>query len=290
MSKKKEKQKRAREEPKEKRSVSWLCSTEAYDTLVCQGYTSLSHNPEICTAVDTIAKLIASMTIQLMENTADGDIRVKNELSRKIDINPNSRMTRSTFIHWIVKTMILEGNGNAVIYPVFEGGILKDLNPVPAAMASFMPDGLWDYSVLVNGTEYAPDNVLHFVLNPDSYYTWKGAGYKVALSEVANNLKQAATTEKGFMSSKWKPSIIVKVDALTEEFANAEGRKKLLNDYIETTEAGEPWMIPADQFQVEQVKPLSLSDLALADFVELDKKNSGGYLRGSAFCFGYWGF
>ena len=51
-------------------------------------------------------------------------------------------MTRSTFIHWIVKTMILEGNGNAVVYPVFKKGILKDLNPVPAVMASFMPDGL----------------------------------------------------------------------------------------------------------------------------------------------------
>lgn len=286
MSKKKDKQKRVRAEPKEKSTVSWLCSTDAYDTLVCQGYTSLSHNPEICTAVDTIAKLIASMTIQLMENTADGDIRVKNELSRKIDINPNSRMTRSAFIHWIVKTMILEGNGNAVVYPVFKKGILKDLNPVPAAMASFMPVGLWDYSVLVNGTEYAPDNLLHFVLNPDSYYTWKGAGYKVALSEVANNLKQAATTEKGFMSSKWKPSIIVKVDALTEEFSNAEGRKKLLNDYIETTEAGEPWMIPADQFQVEQVKPLSLSDLALADFVELDKKTVAAILGVPPFVLG----
>ena len=153
-------------------------------------------------------------------------------------------------------------------------------------MASFMPDGLWSYSVLVNGIEYAPDSVLHFVLNPDSYYTWKGAGYKVALSEVANNLKQAAATEKGFMSSKWKPSIIVKVDALTEEFANAKGRKKLLNDYIETTEAGEPWMIPADQFQVEQVKPLSLSDLALADFVELDKKTVAAILGVPPFVLG----
>lgn len=28
-------------------SAAWLCSAEAFDTLTCQGYTSLSHNPEI---------------------------------------------------------------------------------------------------------------------------------------------------------------------------------------------------------------------------------------------------
>ena len=108
----------------------------------------------------------------------------------------------------------------------------------------------------------------------------------MALADVANNLKQAAATEKGFMSSKWKPSIIVKVDSLTEEFASAEGRKKLLHDYIETTEAGEPWMIPADQFSVEQVRPLTLSDLALADFVKLDKRTVAAILGVPPFVLG----
>ena len=74
------------------------------------------------------------------------------------------------------------------------------------------------------------------------------------------------------MSSKWKPSIIVKVDALTEEFASPDGRKKLLESYAMSGEAGEPWLIPAEAFSVEQVKPLTLSDLALADFVKLDKQ------------------
>ena len=107
---------------------------------------------------------------------------------------------------------------------------------------------------------------------PGELYPWMGTGYQLALADVANNLKQAAATEKGFMSSKWKPSIIVKVDALTEEFASPDGRKKLLESYAMSGEAGEPWLIPAEAFSVEQVKPLTLSDLALADFVKLDKQ------------------
>ena len=76
------------------------------------------------------------MTIHLMENREDGDVRIKNELSRKIDINPNSYTTREQFIHWIVRTLYLEGNGNAVVYPDTRAGILRDLNPIPPVMAS----------------------------------------------------------------------------------------------------------------------------------------------------------
>ena len=288
MSRKKRGRASARAEPaQQKRStVSWLCSQDAFDTLTCQGYTSLSHNPEIITAVDRIAKLIASMTIHLMENTGDGDVRVKNELSRKVDIEPNHNMTRSAFIQWIVRTMMLEGEGNAVVWPKFRRGYLDDLRPVPPAFVSFVPEGAWDYRVVIAGQEYDPDEVLHFVLNPGSYYPWRGEGYRVALSEVANNLKQAAATEKGFMSSKWKPSIIVKADGMTEEFSSPAGRKRLLDEYITTNEAGEPWIIPADQFSVEQVRPLTLSDLALADFVQLDKRTVAAILGVPSFVLG----
>lgn len=277
------KQKRARE-PTQKRSVAFVTNS-GWETLECAGYTSLAHNPEVTTAVDTIARLIGSMTIHLMENTENGDIRVRNELSRKVDIDPNRYMTRSAFVQWIVKTMMLDGSGNAVVYPETRRGILRNLQPIPAAFASFIPDG-FGYKVVISGREYDPDNVLHFVLNPGSYYPWLGEGYRVALSDVANNLKQAAATEKGFMSSKWKPSIIVKVDSLTDEFSSPEGRRKLLEDYVETTEAGEPWMIPADQFSVEQVRPLTLSDLALADFVQLDKRTVAAILGVPPFVLG----
>ena len=286
MSKRRKQKTKARAEPAQKRSFAWFCSKDTFDTLTCQGYTSLAHNPEIITGVNKIAKLIGSMTIYLMQNTDDGDVRVKNELSRKMDINPNNNMTRSAFIQWIVQTLYLYGDGNAVVYPQFRRGYLRDLKPVPASMVSFIPDGMWEYTVAINGQEYNPDQVLHFVLNPGNYYPWRGQGLQVALLDVANNLKQAAATEKGFMSSKWKPSVIVKVDALTEEFASPEGRSQLLRDYIDTTEVGEPWMIPAENFEVEQVKPLSLSDLALADMVELDKKTVASILGVPPFVLG----
>lgn len=285
MSKKKKQKMKTRAEPTS-RTMSWLCSQEAFDTLTCQGYTSLDHNPEIITGVNKIAKLIGAMTIHLMQNTENGDVRVKNELSRKIDINPNTNMVRAAFIQWIVTTLFLYGDGNAVVYPQFRRGYLRDLKPVPAAMTNFIPDGIWDYKVLINGAEYNPNEVLHFVLNPGNYYPWRGQGLQVALMDVANNLKQAAATEKGFMQSKWKPSIIVKVDALTEEFSSPEGRSKLLADYIDTSQVGEPWMIPAEQFQVEQIKPLSLSDLALADMVQLDKKTVASILGVPPFVLG----
>lgn len=287
----KDKKKKTRAEPKKMKKrkrdvVSWLCSPEAYDTLTCEGYTSLAQNPEIISAVDRIAKLIGSMTLYLMENQEDGDVRVRNELSRKIDIEPCKNMTRSTFIQWIVRTMYLEGEGNAIVLPIFRRGYLEDLRPEPAGIVSFVYTSYWDYQVMIGGATYAPDEVLHFVLNPDSTYPWKGTGYKVALSDVAGNLKQAAATEKGFMESKWKPSIIVKVDSLTDEYSSPEGRRRLLEEYIETGRAGEPWMIPSEQFEVETVKPLSLSDLALSDMVQLDKRTVAAILGVPSFVLG----
>lgn len=263
-----------------------LTDTGGWDTLCCQGYTNLAHNPEIAAGVDTIAKLIASMTIHLMENTDAGDIRIRDELARKVDVEPCSTMTRSTFIQWLVRTLMLDGNGNCVVYPVTRRGYLRDLRPIPSSLVSFMPDEDWGYKVYIGGAQYDPDDVLHFVLNPDSFYPWKGTGYRVSLSDVANNLKQAAKTERGFMESKWKPSLIIKVDALTEEFSSPEGRAKLLDEYVSTARAGEPWMIPAEQFSVEQVKPLTLSDLALSDMVTLDKRTVASILGVPPFVLG----
>lgn len=253
-------------------SVGFLLTDEAYKTLCVSGYTSLDHNPEIMTACRKIAELIGSMTIYLMSNTERGDVRIINELSRKIDIDPIQTMTRKAWMEAIVMNLLLYGHGNSIVMPHTYEGFLQSLEPISADRVSFLPVGRRNYRVLIDGAEKRPGSLLHFVHNPDPFYLWKGRGLQVCLRDVANNLKQAAATEKGFMESKWKPSVIVKVDGMIDEFANPAGRKKLLEDYVQSSEAGEPWLIPADQFAVEQIRPLSLADLAINDTVELDKR------------------
>ena len=139
---------------------------------------------------------------------------------------------------------------------------------------------------MIDGQPRDPNELLHFVYNPDEHYLWKGKGVTVTLKEVAKNLAQAQETENAFMQSKWKPSIIVKVDALTDEFASPEGRQKLLDSYIKPQRTGDPWLIPAEQFQVEQIRPLSLADLAINDTVELDKRTVASVVGVPAFLLG----
>lgn len=286
MSKKHRAKPTARDEPAQKRSLVWVADQNSWKSLECTGYVPLSQNPEVCTAVDTIARLIGSMTIHLMRNTSAGDVRVIDELAKKVDINPNQNLTRSEFVRWIVRTMMLDGDGNAVVYPKTRAGYLKDLIPIPAAYTAFVPDGEYGYKIMISGQEYKPDRLLHFRCNPGRFYPWLGEGYRLTLADVAQNLRQAAATEKGFMSSEYKPSLIIKVDALVDEFSSPEGRDKLLESYCRAGQAGEPWLIPAQQFDVQQVKPLTLSDLALADFVKLDKQTVASILGIPSFVLG----
>ncbi len=248
------------------------------DDLSCPGYIPLDQNPEIMAGCHKIAELIGSMTIHLMANTDNGDQRVINELSRKIDIEPEMHMTRSTWMQAIVMNLLLYGKGNSIVVPHTYNGYIVNLEPVAASRVTFISNGFRDYSVSIDGRERNPDSILHFVYNPDKTYLWKGKGLTTCLKDVASNLKQANKTEKAFMESKWKPSVIVKVDGFTEEFSSPEGRQKLLNSYVKSADAGEPWLIPADQFQVEQVKPLSLNDLAIADTIQLDKRTVAAIL------------
>ena len=276
MSKKRKRQRREGGLPDVKGNIGCVIGASAFEALCCEGYTRLDRSPEVLTAFRKIAVLISYMTIHLMSNTDNGDVRIKNELSRKIDIEPFRYMPRRQWMEYIVMTMLLHGKGNAIVRPHFEKGlngdwILGDLEPVAAERVGFEQDG-YGYKVLIDGIPHSPEELLHFVENPNKHYPWLGDGTTVILKMVADNLKQAACTTRGFLSSRWQPSIIIRVDSMIEEFSTPEGRQKILDSYVVNQAAGKPWLLPADQFQVESVKPLSLMDLAIKDTIELDRR------------------
>ena len=265
----------------------FLCSDEAYRVLCGDGYKPLSSCPEVQMAVNAYADTIASMTIHLMQNTDKGDVRLKNELSRRMDIDPHPDMTRHQLVYNIVHTLLLEGEGNQVTIPIYRDGYLERLEPVaPSRVSILPPQNGGRYRIMAGGVPMNPDEVLHFVRNPDPEAPYRGRGYTIGLRDVVKSIRQATATKQTLMENP-APSIIVKVDGLTEELQTPEGREKLSNQYLSRTENGRPWMIPADTLEVTQVKPLTLNDLAIKTNLELDKKSIASMLKVPGFMVGF---
>ena len=259
---------RSRDAPERRSGAGLVDAGNAWEILCADGYKPLTACPEVQMCVGVYADLIASMTLHLMRNTDRGDVRVRNELSRKLDISPHGDMTRHAWMSLIVWTLMM--HGNQVTVPRFSGGYLEDLTPVPPSQVSFVPDG-GSYRIMVGGAAFGPDEALHFMVRPDPEAPYRGMGYGVSLADVVRSIRQTNATKDAIMRSP-APSIIVKVDGLSDEFSSPSGRAKLRAEYIDSSDNGQPWFIPAEAFSVEQVKPLTLNDLAIKTGLELDKR------------------
>ena len=247
-----------------------ITDPDGWKILCGDGYKPVTDCPEVQICINVYAEMIALMTLRLMRNTERGDIREKNQLSRMLDITPNKYMTHMTFFQIIVRALM--ENGNQVTFPRYNrDGWLEELLPLRPTEVSILPDGLDDYKIGFRGRTFRPDEVLHFILNPDPNDPWRGQGFSLYLRDIVKSLRQANSTRQAIQESPL-PSIIVKVDGLTEEFKSREGREKLAQQYLDADRKGQPWFIPSEAFSVEQVKPLNLSDLAIKDSLELDKR------------------
>jgi len=263
---------------KQKRSFM-LCSEEAWHELCIDGYKPVSKCSEVQMCINAYARSVAMMTIHLMQNVKNGDVRVKNELSRKVDINPAPNVGRTNLMYMLVRQMMAEGN--AVLYPEVRSGYLEWLHPLPPSQYQLVEDGS-SYIVRYNGKTLRPNEVINLVYNPDPEKPWKGMGVTVDVQEMVKCIRQANATKNALMESP-APSVIVKVDGLVEDLASPEGHDEMAQQYLSNARSGKPWMIPAEAMEVTTVKPLSINDLAIKDNLELDKRAVAAMLGIPAF-------
>lgn len=247
--------------------VTYL-STDSPGVLTGHGYHRLADAPEVGAAIQIIADLISTMPIHLMENRNNGDIRIRDALARKIDIDPWSLGTRQSWVHWIAETILTEGE--AVVIPVTDWGRLLDLVPAPGA-AFQRPMDCPTYYIEYQGQRLDAANTLHFRFRPDPSCPWRGSAPRIQLDQVVDSIVQTNRTKTAYMSSEYKPPVIIAVNSDSPLSDQAE-RSKFAKRYLSRANPSEPWIIPADLMTVSQIKPLSLTDLAIKDGLELDKK------------------
>lgn len=254
--------------------------------LTGSGYHRLVDAPEVASGIWIIADLISSMPIHLMENRSNGDIRVNDALSRKIDIDPWSLGTRQTWMQWIVETLVKEGE--AVVIPKTAGPLIADLIPAPNAYLH-RPWDSTTYFAEYKGHQFEAGNILHFRLRPDPDEPWRGCGPQIQLEKVVESIIQTADTKTAYMSSEYKPPIVISVNS-DSPLADEKERDDFINAYLKRSDKTKPLIVPADLMRISQIKPLSLTDLAIRDGIELDKKTVASILGIPGFLLGIGSF
>lgn len=265
--------------------VTYL-SLNSPGVLTGMGYHRMCDAPEVASAIWIIADLISSMPIHLLEKQNVGDKRIRDALSRKIDVDPWSLSTRRDWVHWIVQTMLTEGE--AVVIPQTAGTLIADLIPAPDA-SLYRPPNSQTYFARYKGNDFEAGNILHFKLRPDPLQPWRGIGPQAQLDQVVKSIVQTAETKTAYMSSEYKPPIVIAVDS-DSPMSDEEERSSFIDSYLKRRDKSEPLIIPANLMKIEQVKPLSLTDLAIKDGVELDKKTVASILDIPGFLLGVGSF
>ena len=108
-------------------------------------------------------------------------------------------------------------------------------------------------------------------------------------SAVAGSLSQTAALKQSLSNPRYKPPLVVTVNSDTD-LSSDEARDAFREKFLEESAEGKPWILPADLVKVEQIKPLSLSDLAVKDTLDLDKRSAASIFGVPPFLLGLGSF
>lgn len=258
-----------------KRNYQFVSSGNWQAILGESNFVPIANEPNVRIAVNKLAELVSNMSIHLLQNSENGNVRVSNGLERLLDVEPAKGMTRKAWVSKIIWDLFVYGDGNSIFQIVVEPGsdYLSELRPLDMSHVSYRYDVSGNQiAIMYDNVELDNDALVHFMINPDPRYPKIGRGYQDVLGTIMQNLNQADKTKNEFMAGKYMPNIVIKVDADSEELASEAGRKQVSEKYLSTSNALEPWIIPADLLEVQQIKPLTLQDIALNDNVNIDKK------------------
>lgn len=245
-------------------------------------HTRMIDNPEVSAGINIICDIVSNMSIRLMENGPNGNKRLFNNLSRILDIVPNDFMTRKAFIYAVTHSLIV--NGNQVSIPYYNRD-LESLMTVPYEDVQFFKKDI-GYYLEIKGKKFNNKDLLHFVLNPTGESPFVGRGYSLPLKDLLANLKKASNMKQTFLGGQYTPPIIISVNSQEKKLSSKAGRAEILDDYVTTVNAGDPWILPADMMSVESVKPITLRDVHINETIELDKKTVAAILGIPAFLLG----
>lgn len=262
--------------------AAWRVDCDEYVRYLPYGYRSMADSPEIKGGIEKIAEIISSMSIQLMKNTKNGDVRIKNGLSRFIDIEPSLKMNRQLLISWIVQEMML--HGNALIIPHTKNGLFVEFETIPYGEYSIVDDernlkNNRTYYIRLNKDNkiYKPDEVLHFRYNPNLKKPWVGEGQEILLKDLMDGLGQARSTVHDFLENQMLPTVIISVDSLPTDLKSSKGRDEIEKRFIKRAKNGQPWIVPS-MMSVEQMRPLTLNDIGINERFDIDKKSVAAIL------------
>lgn len=181
--------------------------------------------------VNLVSNSVAELPLEVFKNDNDGFKHMQNNaLSKLLNSNVNTNMSHFTFLKLLVQSMLVKGNGFALIERSNVNGIVKSLRFLQSDDVTIQYDRyrnkLW---YLVNGIKgiVEPSKMIHLV-----NYSYDGINGMSTLQAAAKTLIQADAQEKaatGFFYGGCNLGGILKVETnLTED-----KRTKLRNSFID---------------------------------------------------------